>query len=89
MSLVRECTSEMMFGSAAGAFSFAVIGYQALQARGAVGGALLGAVLGAFSGLDSVLPAPSRSISDVGKGPVMGPFRSGATFVFAALGFVV
>jgi hypothetical protein len=82
---VQECTSQIMLGAAAGAVPFAVVGYQMAKARGAIGGALIGAVIGAFSGLDSALPAPRRTSFDRGKGPVMGPFRAGASYVIAAL----
>ena len=89
MSLVQECTGQIMFGAVAGAVPFAVIGYQMAKARGAIGGALVGGVIGAFSGLDSALPVPPRTSFDRGKGPVMGPFRAGASYVLAALALAV
>lgn len=76
-----------MFGSAVGALSFAVLGFQLFERAGAVGGALVGAVVGGFSGLDSAIPPPPRSPSDT-SGPGMGPFRSAASYAFAALACV-
>ena len=86
LSLVQECSGAVIFGAALGAVSFAVLAFQRFERTGAVVGALVGGVVGGFSGLDSALPAPSRR---AGEGPVMGPFRAGASFVFAALACVV